>query len=215
MQLVIIRSVRWRWPTAPWQCRGRVSAGRRRLRTSRAARPFAGPGPRSSLRSNGHQRSPAVVMLPATRTWQCPWQRSFTCRWESAARREPLPVGRDRAWMPRVGEDPVGRPPARGLHRLQDARGLRLPVGRPRVVGTDQVVEVVEDHLREQVPVGADRNDPGASGPGERWVQPGGQGEVTEEVRGELRLMSLWRAPEPGYGHDPCVVDQDVQRTGP
>jgi hypothetical protein len=65
------------------------------------------------------------------------------------------------------------------------------------------------------VPVGADRNDPGASGPGERWVQPGGQGEVTEEVRGELRLMSLWRAPEPGYGHDPCVVDQDVQRTGP
>ena len=45
-------------------------------------------------------------------------------------------------------------------------------------------------------------------------MQPSGQGEVTEMVRGELHLPPL-RSPQLRGGHDAGVVDQDVQRPVP
>jgi hypothetical protein len=45
-------------------------------------------------------------------------------------------------------------------------------------------------------------------------VQPGGEREVAEVVRGELHLPPL-RRPHQRRGHDPGVVDQDVQGAVP
>jgi hypothetical protein len=61
---------------------------------------------------------------------------------------------------------------------------------------------------------GADRDDARPGGGRERAVQAGGQGEVAEVVGGELHLPAFGGAHQRG-GHQPGVVDQDVQRARP
>jgi hypothetical protein len=76
-------------------------------------------------------------------------------------------------------------------------------------------VQVVEYDRGQQVGAGADGHDPRAMGGGERVVQPGGEGEVAQEVRGELHFPALAGALELRERHDAGVVDQDVQRLVP
>src|SRR5450755_4548688 len=52
------------------------------------------------------------------------------------------------------------RPAAGWPRREQDIGGLGLPVGRPRVVWPVPEVEILEDHPREHVRIGADADDP-------------------------------------------------------
>jgi len=47
---------------------------------------------------------------------------------------------------------PSSGPSLRGVDSKSHNRGLRLSVGRPLVVGAESVVQVVEDHRREQIP---------------------------------------------------------------
>lgn len=49
----------------------------------------------------------------------------------------------------------------------------------------------------------------------ERCVEAGGEGEVPEEVGGELHLPALGSESPGGKGHDPGVGDEDVERAVP
>jgi hypothetical protein len=75
-------------------------------------------------------------------------------------------------------------------------------------------VEVVEDHRGVQVCPRADRDHPRALGGVQSGEQPGREPEVAEVVGGELELVPLAASPELRDGHDPGVVDQDVQGAG-
>ena len=126
-----------------------------------------------------------------------------------------LETGPDPAGHERVGGDAVRGPAAVGLHGEQHVGGLRLAVGDARVVGPPVEEQVVEGRRvrcrgRSSSPPPPGRRPRPASA---SW-RPSGQREVAEVVGGELELPAL-RGVRLGAGHDPGVVDQDVQRPVP
>lgn len=62
---------------------------------------------------------------------------------------------------------------------------------------------------------GTDDHDAGGARVAQRGVQRGGQGEVPEEVGGELHLPAASGDGSGGQGHDPGIGDEDVERANP
>ena len=91
----------------------------------------------------------------------------------------------------RVGRDAVLRPTLGGADGEEDVGALGLTVGGPRVVRTEQVVQVVEDDRGEQMADRGDGDDTSAVGRGQCTVQLPSEGEVPQVVRRELRLPAL------------------------
>jgi Stage II sporulation protein E (SpoIIE)/GAF domain len=126
-----------------------------------------------------------------------------------------LEPGGDGAGIDGVGIYTFARPAPGRLDREQNHRGLGLGIGLPRVIGAEPEVHVTEHDRAVQVRIGAQRDDPRPARRRERRAEPGRQREVAQVVGGELQLMALRAAGQLRHGHDPGVVDQDVQWAAP
>ena len=119
-------------------------------------------------------------------------------------------VGRDHAGVDRVRVHAAGAEAPLELHGEEHVGGLRLPVGRPLLVGPVLEVDVLEDDGRSLVAEGADRDDARGRSAQERRRDQTGRQEVTQVVRPELELEAVGRLGF-GAGHDARVVHEDVE----
>jgi hypothetical protein len=105
-----------------------------------------------------------------------------------------------------LAQMPSARPAPGCLDREHDRCGLRLGVGLARVVGTEPEVQVPEDDRAVQVRARAQRDDPRPACRRERRAEPGRQREVAQVVGGELQLVALRGAGQPGTAMMPALL---------